>query len=531
MRKSIAALALGASLAAFSLPALAAKTLVYCSEGNPNGFQPALYTDGTTFDASSRTIYDRLVEFKPGGTEIVPGLATSWDVSADGKTYTFHLRKGVKFQTNYGFTPTRDFDADDVLFTFNRMLDKNNPYHMVSGGTYDYFNGMDMPKMIKEIKKVDPYTVQFILNMPNAPFLANMAMDFASIDSAQYADKLAKENKKQDLDLKPIGTGPFELVAYQPDSMIRYKAFAQYWRGKAAIDNLVFAITPNASVRWAKLRAGECQIMAYPNPTDIAAMKADKAIKVESKPGLNVGYLAFNTEKKPFDNLDVRKALYMAINKKSIVDAIFQGTGTVAVNPMPPTIWSYNKAIKDYPYDPAEAKKLLAKAGYPNGFETDLWAMPVSRPYNPDARRMAVMIQSDWAKIGVKAKIVTYEWGEYLKRLGQAEHQTALMGWTGDNGDPDNFLNTLLGCAGVHTTQNIAEWCDQPFQKLTTEAQQTSDVAKRTKFYEQAQEVFHQQVPWVPIDYSTDFMPMSTKVHGYKIQPTGVHVFYGVSLQ
>jgi dipeptide transport system substrate-binding protein len=491
MKKAIATLTLGASLAAFSLPALAAKTLVYCSEGNPNGFQPALFTDGTTFDASSRTIYSRLVEFKPGTTVLEPGLATSWDISPDGKTYTFHLRKGVKFQTNYGFTPTRDFDADDVLFSFNRMLDNNNPFHNVSGGTYDYFNGMDMPKLIKSIQKIDPETVRFVLNQPNAAFLSDMAMDFASIDSAQYADKLAKENKKQDLDLKPIGTGPFELAAYQPDSMIRYKAFAQYWRGKAAIDNLVFAITPNVSVRWAKLRAGECQIMAYPNPADIKAMEADKSIKVLSQPGLNVGYLAFNTEKKPMDNVDVRKALYMAINKKAIVDAIFQGTATVAVNPMPPTVWSYNKTIKDYPYDPAAAKKLLANAGYPNGFETDLWATNHAG-LNPDSRRMAVMIQSDWAKIGVKAKIVTYEWGEYLKRLGQAEHQTALMGWNGDNGDPDNFLNALLGCAGVHTTQNVAEWCNKPYQNLMDEALRTNDQAKRAKLYEQAQVIFHE---------------------------------------
>ncbi|WP_269466398.1 ABC transporter substrate-binding protein [Acidihalobacter ferrooxydans] len=518
-------------MAATSLSATAAKTLVFCSEGNPNGFQPALYTDGTTFDASSRTIYDRLVEFKPGTTEVVPGLATSWTVTDGGKVITFHLRKGVKFQSNREFTPTRDFNADDVIFTFERMLDKNNPYHNVSGGTYDYFDGMDMPKMIKSIKKIDAHTVEFILNVPNAPFIANMAMDFASINSAEYANKLAKEGKKQDLDLKPIGTGPFELVAYQPGSMIRYKAFKDYWRGKAAIDTLVFSITPNASVRWAKLKANECQVMDYPNPTDLPAMKADSKIKVLSQPGLNVGYLAFNTEKKPFDKLEVRKALYMAINKQAIVEAIFHGTAEVAVNPMPPTIWSYNKSIKDYPYDPAKAKKMLAQAGYPNGFSTNVWAMPVSRPYNPDARRMAEMIQADWAKIGVKAKIVTYEWGEYLKRLGQARHDTALLGWTGDNGDPDNFLNTLLGCAGVHTTQNIAEWCYQPFQKLVTEAQQTTNLAKRTRLYEQAQVIFHQQVPWVPIDYSTVYMPMSKNVIGYKIIPTGSHYFYGVSLK
>lgn len=507
-----------------------ATTCVYCSEGSPEGFNPALYTAGTTFDASSRAIFDGLVMFKLGTTEIIPGLAEKWDVSKDGKTYTFHLRKGVKFHTKKDFKPSRNFNADDVLFSFERQQDPNHPYHKISGGSYEYFNGMGMPDLIKKIEKKDDYTVVFHLNRPEAPFIANLGMDFASIFSAEYADKMLKAGTPDKVDQDPVGTGPFVLVQYQKDSIIRYVAHKDYWRGKADIDKLVFTITPDASVRYAKLKAGECHVMPYPNPADLAQMAKDKDLNLMQQEGLNVGYLAFNTQKAPFTNVKVRQALSLAINKQAIIDAVFQGAGKIAKNPIPPTIWSYNDKIKDYPYDPAKAKKMLKDAGFANGFETDIWAMPVQRPYNPNARRMAEIIQADWAKVGVKAKIVTYEWGEYLKRSKKGEHQTVLLGWTGDNGDPDNFLAVLLGCDGIGGS-NRAQFCYKPFEDLLQKAKVTSDVAERTRLYEEAQVIFKEQAPWVTIAHSVVFMPMRKEVKGYKIDPFGGHVFYGVDIK
>ena len=188
--KHVTKLLLATAFAAGLAGAASAKTLVYCSEGSPAGFDPGLYTAGTDFDASSKPVYNRLVEFERGTTNVIPGLAEKWDVSDDGLTYTFHLRKGVKFQTTDYFTPTRDFNADDVVFSFERMLDKNNPYYDYAGGQYDYFVGMGMPDAIKSVEKVDDYTVKFTLNAPNAPFIADLAMDFASIMSKEYTDKL-----------------------------------------------------------------------------------------------------------------------------------------------------------------------------------------------------------------------------------------------------------------------------------------------------------------------------------------------------
>ncbi|ARU95609.1 peptide ABC transporter substrate-binding protein [Tatumella citrea] len=511
--------------------AVHAKTLVYCSEGSPEGFNPQLFTSGTTYDASSVPIYNRLVEFKTGTTELQPGLAESWDVSSDGKVYTFHLRKGVKWQSTKDFKPTRDFNADDVVFSFERQLDKNNAYHNVSGGSYEYFEGMDMPKLITKIEKVDDYTVRFTLSRPESPFIADLGMDFASILSKEYADNMLKAGTPEKVDLNPVGTGPFQLLQYQKDSRILYKANPTYWGPKPKIDRLVFSITPDASVRYAKMQKGECQVMPYPNPADIASMKKDPNITLMEQPGLNVGYLAFNTEKKPLDDVRVRQALTMAVNKQAIIDAVYQGAGQAAKNLIPPTMWSYNSKIKDYPYDPTQAKALLKAAGMPDGFTIDLWAMPVQRPYNPNARRMAEMIQADWAKIGVKANIVSYEWGEYLKRAKAGEHQTVMMGWTGDNGDPDNFFATLFSCAAAKDGSNYSRWCYKPFEDQIQPARSEADHNKRIAYYQQAQVIMHDQVPALIIAHSTVYEPVSKKVTGYVVDPLGKHHFDNVDIQ
>ena len=530
MRYRFAVGGLGLALAtALTTPALG-KTLVYCSEGSPEGFNPQLYTAGTTFDASSRAIYNTLVEFVHGTTELRPGLAESWDISDDGLQYTFHLRPGVKFQTTDGFTPTRDLNADDVVYSFERMWQQDHPYHSVSGGSYEYFTSVGLPALLKSIEKVDDQTVRFTLNAPNATFVPIMAMDFASILSAEYADQMTEAGTPEQVDLQPVGTGPFQLVAYQKDAVIRYKAHPDYWEGKAALDDLVFAITPDASVRLQKLQAGECHVMPYPNAPDLEAIRSNPDLQLLEQEGLNVGYLGFNTEKEPFTDKRVRQALNMAINKEAIIDAVFQGEGTIAKNPLPPTLWSYNDAVEDYPYDPEQAKKLLEEAGVTD-LQTNIWAMPVQRPYNPNARRMAELIQADWAEVGVQAEIVTFEWGEYLERSGRGEHETVLLGWTADIADPDNFLGVLLGCAAAKDGANRARWCYKPFDDLITQAVRLSDQDERTELYEQAQVIFKEEAPWVTVAHSIVFMPMRKEVTGYKIDPFGGHVFYGVDLE
>ena len=509
----------------------AASTLVYCSEGSPEGFQPQFFSTGTTFDAASVPMFNRLVEFELGTTNVIPGLAERWDVGADGKSYTFYLRKGVKFHSNAVFTPTRDFNADDVIFSWSRMANANHPFHKITAGqTYAYFEDMAMSNIVDRVEKVDPHTVRFVLKRAEAPFIADMAMDFASILSAEYFETMMKKGTPNAADAQPIGTGPFQFSGYQKDATIRYKAFDKHWKGKPKVDNLVYSITKDATARYAKLKTGECHVMAFPKPADLEAMRKDPALDVQQKEGLNVGYIAFNVEKKPFDNKLVRQALNLATNKDEIMKAVYQGNGQVAKNPIPPILWSYNNAVKDYPYDVAKAKQLLAQAGYPNGFEVDLWYLPVTRPYNPDGKRMAEMIQADWDKVGVKVKLVTYEWAEYRKRSKTGEQPVMMFGWSGDNGDPDNFFVPLLGCDAVKGGGNVARWCNKEFNDIVQKAAQTPKQADRAKLYEQAQLIVKEEAPWITVAHSIRFTPVRKEVKGFKMDATAHHYFDRVSV-
>lgn len=531
-RAKVAAMILPAALALTSVAA-SAKTLVYCSEGSPENFYPGVNTTGTSFDVTTQ-VYDTIVQFERGGTKVVPGLAEKWDISADGTEYTFHLRKGVKWHaTSKNFKPTRDFNADDFIFMIERQWKENDPYYKVTSPNHSYFNDMGMPKLLKTVDRIDDYTVKIVLNKPEAPFLANLAMQYAGIQSKEYAIAMLKAGTPEKIDQDPIGTGPFYLVQYQKDAIVRFKAFPQYWGGKAKIDDLVFAITPDASVRWAKLQKGECHVMPYPNPADLDAIRKDPNVKVLEQAGLNVGYLAYNTQKKPFDDVRVRKAINMAINKKAIIDGVYLTAGVAAKNPIPPTMWSYNDAIKDDAYDPEAAKKLLAEAGHPNGFTTDLWAMPVQRPYNPNAKRIAELMQADLAKVGVKAEIKTFEWGEYRKRMQAGEHQMGMLGWTGDNGDPDNFLYTLLGCASAQSASgsNVAKFCYQPYEDLVVKAKSAPKQADRDALYKKAQVVFKEQAPWFTIAHAVQLKPVRNEVIDFKLSPFGRHTFYGVDIK
>ncbi|MBA2058688.1 ABC transporter substrate-binding protein [Psychrobacter cryohalolentis] len=510
--------------------AKAAKTLIYCSEGSPAGFDPAQYTAGTDFDASAYPIFNGIVQFKRGETEIEPGLAESWEISEDGKTYTLNLRKGVKFGKTDYFTPTRDFNADDIIFTIERLTDTGFAFNKDYPAEFPYSVGMGLPDIIDKVEKVDDYTVKITLTETNAPFLQNLAMPFAYVHSAEYAKQLQDAGNAADLNTKPVGTGPFVFTSYQKDAQIRYTKNPDYWnKDNIHIDNLVFVITKDSAVRAQKVQAGECNVSAYANPSEVDSAKKSGKANVLDDAGFNVGYLGYNTEKPDLKDVNVRRALDMAINKDAIINAVYQGSGIKASNPMPPTQWGYNDEIKDAPYDIEKAKALLAEAGAKD-LEIDLWYMPVQRPYNPNAKLMAEMIQSDWAKVGVKAKLVTYEWGEYLKRAGKGEPEAILAGWTGDNGDPDNWLGVLLSCDAVNGN-NYSRWCNKDFDKLVMDARANTNQDERITNYKQAQVIFKDQLPWTTVANSVVTVLTTPNVKDYKISPLGSIRFDGVDIE
>lgn len=520
-----------ALLMGWSLTAAAEKTFVYCSEASPSSFNPQMGEDGPTFNAAAETIFNRLVDFAPGETRIVPSLAEKWSVSKDGKVYTFTLRKNAAFHTTENFKPTRTLNADDVVFSFERALKKNHPFHKVSGGVYPYFKSMELDKMISRIEKVDDHTVKFVLSKPEAPFLANMAMQFASIHSKEYADQLLKAGTLEKIDTAPVGTGPFILKRYVKDNSIRFEAHPGYFEGKAKLDKVVFAITPDASVRFQKLKAGECHLIAEPSPQDLPAMKSNPKISLVERPGANVGYLAFNVKKAPFDKLEVRQAIAHALNRQNYLDVVYKGTASVAKSPIPPTVWGSKTDLKDYEYNVEKAKELLKKAGFPNGFETELWTLPVSRPYNPNGKKMGELMQADLAKVGIKVKLVTYDWPTYLSKGRNGEHQLIQLGWTTDNGDPDNFMGVLLSCAAVQGGANYAQWCNKDYDNIVNKAKAVSAPKARTVEYYKSQDLFKKEAPWVTLAHATIFRGVSKNVLGYQISPLGTENFYTLDLK
>lgn len=509
----------------------AAKNFVFCMEGSPSSFNPQLVSDGVSMNSSAQTVFNRLVEFKYGSTEITSALAESWAVSKDKKTFTFKLRKNVPFHSNSFFTPTRNFNADDVIYTFKSQMDPKHPLS-IPAANYEYFKAMELDQLISDIQKIDDYTVAFKLKRPEAPFLANLAMDFASIQSEEYAQFLIKSGKGlKTLETAPIGTGPFVFKSYQKDSVIRYNAFDKYYEGKPKIENLIFVIVTDSTVRLQKMKSSECHVMSEPQPQDLEQIKSLKNAKLISTEGLNVSYIAFNTQKKPFNSLKVREAISLAMNQKSYIDLIYKSQGTPAKNPIPPTMWSYNKATSAHIFDVVKAKKILAEAGYPNGFETELWTLPVSRPYLPNGKKLGELVQADLAKIGIKVKLVTFDWPVYLEKSKKGEHQMIQFGWTGDNGDPDNFMNVLLGCSAVQAGSNYARWCNNDFDNLLQKAKEDSNQGVRTKFYEKAQIIFSKEKPWFPVAHAKLNRVISDKVVGYKIDPFGHENFSSVDIK
>lgn len=495
--------------------------IIYCSESNPGFFNPQIDTSSTTSDASAHQIYSRLLDFDEQTGRIIPGLATSWLVSKDGLTYTFQLRRNVAFHTTEYFQPSRNFNADDVIFSFQRWLDEDHPYHTVNGGLYPYFDSLNLAQTIKSVKRINGYRVEITLYQPDSSFLANLATDFAAILSAQYAAYLSGLNKPGDIDYLPIGTGPYRFKEFRKDQFIRYSQHPQYWQQTERPEHLIFDITPSSSLRFAKLITGECDTIAYPSQTELEVMQANPRITVQEEPGLNIGFWAFNTSKAPFNDPKVRRALALAIDKSTILDAIYFNSATRARSIVPPASWAFSPNITDLNYNPVEARRLLKEAGYANGFNMNLFAMPVVRDYNPDAPRMAELIRSYLADINIAVDIQTSDWDKFRADLSAGKHDSVLIGWSADNGDPDNFYRPLLTCSAIPSGTNRAMWCHPEFDAIVNAAIATNDIDERKAYYQTANEIIAREIPLTPIAHAFRYRVHNNNIKGLTINPYG----------
>ncbi|MFD2610913.1 ABC transporter substrate-binding protein [Paenibacillus gansuensis] len=489
-------------------------TLIVARGGDSASLDPAIVTDGESLKVTEQ-MFEGLLTYKAGTTEVMPALAESYEASPDGLTYTFKLRQGVKFHDG------TDFNADAVVFNFNRWTDPKSPYKF-EGDSFDYYDSMfgpDGSRVIKEVKAVDPSTVQIILNKPQAPFLQNIAMPSFSIGSPK-----AIQEKKDKYKSEPVGTGPFMFKEWKRNDSITVEKNPNYWQqGLPKLNKVIIRVIPENTARFTALQNGEIDLMEGVNPDDLAALEGNTDLQKIMRDSFNVGYLGFNTKKKPFDNPKVRVALNYAVNKEGLIQAFYGGLAKPAVNPMPPSTLGYNADVQDYPYDLEKAKTLLAEAGYPNGLPDELtfYAMPVARPYMPDGKKVAEAIQADFAKIGVKTKIESPEWATYLDDAKKGDKDDLYMlGWQGDNGDPDNFLFTLLHKDAIGSN-NYSFYSNEEVNKLLTAGQSETDPKKREDLYKQAQLLIKQDAPWVPLVHSTPLLAGKANLSGYVPSPTG----------
>lgn len=500
-------------------------TFIFGRGADSTSLDPINVTDGESFIVTEQ-IFNTLVDYKPDSTEVIPSLAKSWTNSEDGLTWTFTLQEGVKFHDG------TDFDAEAVVYNFNRWMDPKHPQHKGDFGYYAYmFGGFkgDQGHVIKEVVAKDKYTVEFHLNFPQAPFLNNLAMSPFGIASPAAIEKYGEKFGEN-----PVGTGPFKFVEWKKGDSITLEKNPNYWKpGLPKLDKVIFRSIPDNSNRYTALKNGEIDLMTGLNPEDAQSVKENPKLQLFLRPSMNVGYLAFNTKVKPFDDPRVRQALNMTVNKKEIIDSFFAGLAEPAVNPMPPSLWGYNDEIQDYPVDLEKAKTLLAEAGYPNGFETDLWYMSEPRDYMPNGQKVAEVLQADFAKIGVKVKLVTFDWITYLDKTGKGEHPMAMLGWTGDNGDPDNFLYVLLDKDNTRTPDagNIAFYVNDQLHEILIKAQRSTNQEERIALYKEAQKIIHEDAPWIPLVHSTPPIAAIKEVKGYIPHPTGTESFENISIE
>lgn len=478
-------------------------TLIVGRGGDSVSLDPAAATDGESWRVAGE-ILDPLVRLEGTSTKVVPWLAESWE-SADGLTWTFKLRKGVKFHDG------TDCDAAAVKWNFDRWMDPNNQWRF--GRTFEYFDtefGENLK--INEVKVVDANTFQIVLATPSAVLLAKLALTSFAISSPKAIQE--QGDKYGTAAGSAVGTGPFMFKEWIPNDKITLVANPNWWGDGPKLDTLIFRSIPDNSARLAELLAGTVH-QADLAQTDVPAAQADPNIKEYNTPSLGVGYIAFQQCTKPFDNLKVRQAIAMAINRQALVDNFYAKGDTLATGFQPPAVMGSNPKLPPIEYNPEKAKALLAEAGYPDGFTTEFWYIPVIRGYFPDSKAIGEAIAVDLAKIGVTVELMTQDWGAYLEARNEGKFPMWMLGWGSDNGDPDNFI-------GWHFAHPVGEpkaedcYNNDKLAQLLIDGAKEPDLAKREKIYQDAEQIVHDDMPRIPVAWPTGRVFFRTNVKGYE---------------
>lgn len=478
--------------------------------GDPLTLDPAAASDSETMQVALQ-IFDQLVRHKAGSTQVEPALATRWSVSADGKVWTFRLRRGVRFHDG------TVMDADSVVFSFERQRDYSHPYHY---GGFTYWESSF--RQIKRVARVDRYTVRITLDRPYAPFLANLAMFPVSIVSPAAFKKLGRNFADN-----PVGTGPFRFVRWDKGRRVTLAKNDHYWDSPPPVDHLVYEVIPEASRRLISLQSGTVDVAHALAPSDRLIVSLHPDLRLFRVPGNNVAYLAMNTSKPVFSSVAVRRAVNHAIDKRAIVKLAYQGLAVKAHGPIPPVMWSYHAGARRYAYNPTRARQLLEESGYDFSRRNSFHVMSTPRPYLPTPVLVGRMIARNLAMIGMNVEIVLRPFAAHQRATQMGEHDLCLGGWFGDTGDPDNFLYVLLDRDNARrgAALNLAMFSDERLHDLLVKAQQRMDRKLRERYYRQAQEIVAQQAPWVPLAHTDVVVAARREVKNLAVHPSTA-IFY-----
>jgi peptide/nickel transport system substrate-binding protein len=481
------------------------KPFIFAQGAEPRGLDPAFVDDGESSKIICN-IYEGLLKYKAGSTELEPCLADSWEITDGGKVYTFKLHKGIKFQDG---TP---FNAEAVKFSVDRQLPPNRnddmPYATFTFGP------------VVKVDVVDDLTVKFTLSDSYTPFLANLAMSLAAPIVSPTAVKAAKDGV---INESPVGTGPFKFEKWDDGQSVTLVRNEDYWGTKAKISKLIFKFTKENAVRASELSTGAVDAIDGVDPNDVKMLEDNKMSIFKDK-GMNINYMAFNCSRAPFNDPKLREAISYAINRDELVKFLYQGYADLANSPLPNFMPGFDKDVKPYAYDPEKAKSLLKELGKEN-LTIKMITYPNPRPYNPvNGQKLAESIQGYLQKVGIKATIDTYDWTDYKKRVGNGEGDLMFYGWIGDNGDPDNFLS-LFETKEIQTTLNSAKYSNKEVDALLAKARTLDNGKERNKVYMEIQQIVLKDAAWLPISYALTMAAYQPKVKGFAVHPTG-NIFF-----
>lgn len=492
--------------------ASAQTTLVFGQSGLPVTLDTG--QDGNSLTPSYQ-ILENLVFFEPGTGIVTEGLATDWSANDDATAWTFTLREGVTFQDG---TP---FNAEAVKFNFDRWNDPANEYRFDKTfvpWTWIFGGFLGEGSVLDSVDVNGEYELTLNLNEPVSFIPAMVASSYFGLHSPAAIEEAGAAYGTPNFG--SVGTGPFSFVEWQDGSQVVLERNDNYWDELAGVERLVFLGIEDPTARLAQLKSGAIDIAVNLSSDDYQSVLDDENLDTAMvEANLNVGYLAFHQDNEPFGDVRIRQAVAHAIDQEAIVEAFYAGLGQVASQHVPPALWG-RAELEPTAYDPERAMELLAEAGFEDGFSTELWYMPVSRPYYPAPEDIATVMATYLADVGIDVELRTQDWGTYLENYDQGEFPMYMLGWSADFADPDNFLYTFFGPSVVGANGWTGERQEEVLDLLNA-ARRASTQAERQELYEQVNTIISEEMIQLPVAHNRVLNAVQTNVSGFVPSPLG----------